>query len=698
MESMKRGILLLIMIGAAVSVFAVEPLQHNGSQAVLPATVAGDGESVASHDYTPGQVEYYLTDEEKTYVRPGLTVEIVDVEIPADRHPVVEVTFVDELGQPLDREGILTPGDISMSWVIAWYDGELRQYTAYTARVVESPITGESAEQATSDSGGSWEDPEIGRAIYTFGTQLPEDFDMSRTHTVYVYATRNTADILGKDYYSDPWLDFRPDGGEITEQWASMATATCNTCHDPLALHGGRRRAIEGCILCHNPQSTDPDTGNTVDLKVMAHKIHMGADLPSVQAGEPYIIIGYRGSVHDYSEVVFPQDIRNCWNCHTPDAAQGFVWYTYPARASCGSCHDNIDWETGEGHPGGPAFDDSACAACHQPEGAREFDPSVKGAHTIPTKSSQLAGLNMEITDVVDSAPGDMPTVFFTLTNDDGSMVTDIASLRTLTLRAAGPTGDTIDFMVDISQDARDATMSGDVYTKTFETPIPEDATGTWYFSADVRRVSNIEDGTTEGLDVTEGAYNPIFSAAVTDDEPMGRREVVDMDKCNACHDRLAFHGGQRFNVQECVMCHRPNETDLGDRPEEELPPESVHMKYMIHKIHTGHELVLDYTVYGFGSRPYNYNNVGYPGDRRNCMACHNEGTYGVPLPVGVLETETPYDWYTPMQPAAASCLPCHGTVDAAAHAFTNTAPFGESCGACHGDGRDYAVDKVHAR
>ncbi len=538
----------------------------------------------------------------------------------------------------------------------------------------------------------------MGRAIYTFGTQLPEDYDMSQTHTVYVYATRNTADILGKDYYSDPWLDFRPDGGEITEQWASMATATCNTCHDPLALHGGRRRAIQGCILCHNPQSTDPDTGNTVDLKVMAHKIHMGADLPSVQAGIPYQIIGYRGAVHDYSEVVFPQDIRNCWNCHTPDAAQNFVWYTYPARASCGSCHDNIDWETGEGHAGGPQFNDSACAACHPPEGTREFDASVIGAHTIPTKSSQLAGLNMEITDVTGAVAGGMPTVYFTLTNDDGTVVDDIASLRTLTLRAAGPTGDTIDYTLDISEDARDATMSGDVYMKTFTTPIPDDATATWTFSADVRRDSNIDDGTPEGLDVTEGAFNPIFYAAVTDDEPMGRRDVVDINKCNACHDMLSLHGGQRFNTQECVMCHRPNETDAGDRPEDELPAESVHMKYMIHKIHTGHELVLDYTVYGFGSRPHNYNEVGYPGDRRNCLACHEEGTYGVPLPEGVLETETPYDWYSPMQPAAASCLPCHGTVDAAAHAFTNTAPFGESCGACHGDGRDYAVDKVHAR
>jgi OmcA/MtrC family decaheme c-type cytochrome len=89
---------------------------------------------------------------------------------------------------------------------------------------------------------------------------------------------------------------------------------------------------------------------------------------------------------------------------------------------------------------------------------------------------------------------------------------------------------------------------------------------------------------------------------------------------------------------------------------------------------------------------------VGYPGDLRNCEGCHDSGTYSVPAPEGSAEVPTLRDWYSPKQPAAAACLACHSTVDAAAHAFTNTAPFGESCAACHGDDRDYSVDQVHAR
>jgi hypothetical protein len=35
---------------------------------------------------------------------------------------------------------------------------------------------------------------------------------------------------------------------------------------------------------------------------------------------------------------------------------------------------------------------------------------------------------------------------------------------------------------------------------------------------------------------------------------------------------------------------------------------------------------------------------------------------------------------------------------DNAAHAYINTAPFGEACASCHSGGMDYGVDKVHAR
>ena len=95
-----------------------------------------------------------------------------------------------------------------------------------------------------------------------------------------------------------------------------IKTASCNKCHDQLAFHGGSRRGMEMCVLCHTPQTVDPDTGNTVDMPVMTHKIHMGKELPSVQAGGKYQIIGHNQIESDYSTVGFPADVRRCEVCH----------------------------------------------------------------------------------------------------------------------------------------------------------------------------------------------------------------------------------------------------------------------------------------------------------------------------------------------------------------------------------------------
>jgi len=647
----------------------------------------------SSHDYSPSEIEFYLSKQDTDYIRPGLNVTVESLEVNAENRVVLLLTFKDDLDQPLDRAGKVTPGPIGISFVLAVYDGDLREYYAYTSRMSTSSITGMTAEQATSESNGTWEDLELGRARYTFATPIPSDADLTKTHTVAFYATRETTDIVGKRYYDNVEVDFRPDGGEVGAVWDAVATETCNGCHDPLALHGGRRQNTLLCVTCHSPQSTDPDTGNTVDMKVMIHKIHMGENLPSVQAGTPYQIIGFRNSVHDYSHVLYPQDVRNCETCHRPESPEGNIWYTRPTRAACGSCHDDVVWETGENHDPGPQMDDASCANCHSPEGEAEFDVSIRGAHIIETKSQQLAGLNAEIMEIIDTAPGQNPQVTFKLYNDDGSAV-DPSSLDRMRFLVGGSTGDYTEFF---REDGLTASFDGDTAVYRFESAMPEDATGSWVISADIYRFVNISIGMEE-TEVREAAFNPILYFAVTDAAPQARREIVDLDKCNACHDTLALHGGQRFAIEECVICHNPMEDDAVVRPEEELPAQSIHFKFMIHRIHTGHELTQDFTVYGFRGSVHNYNEVAYPGDRRNCEACHMPGTYGLPLPGSALPTITMRDPYTPMEPGTATCLSCHDSIDAAAHAFVNTAPFGEACSACHGDNREFSVEKSHAR
>jgi OmcA/MtrC family decaheme c-type cytochrome len=127
--------------------------------------------------------------------------------------------------------------------------------------------------------------------------------------------------------------------------------------------------------------------------------------------------------------------------------------------------------------------------------------------------------------------------------------------------------------------------------------------------------------------------------------------------------------------------------------------PESVHFKYMIHKIHRGADLERDYIVYGYRSSIHDeYNDVHYPGELSNCEGCHEEGTYTLPLPEGRLDTVAPGDFWSPMQPVASACLSCHDGAPAAAHAYNNTSEFGEACVACHGEGRTFSVEDVHDR
>ena len=276
--------------------------------------LAAKSDSIENGSYTTKDSEFYLTPEQILFIRPGLVMEITDVVIPADRQAEVTFTLEDPEGLPLDRNGVYTPGPVSTSFIIAYIGAGEEAYYSYTKRIQTSPITGDSAEQGTSDSGGTYTELAIGHYVYKFGTVLPEGYDMDVTHTVGSYARRDLTEFDLDRYVDNPLYHFVPSGSAMAEPRDIVTTETCNgRCHDPLAIHGGARQEVGLCILCHNPfQDIDPDTGNSVDMPLMVHKIHMGAGLAN-----GYNIIGYRQSNHDYSEVIYPAEIIECESCHT---------------------------------------------------------------------------------------------------------------------------------------------------------------------------------------------------------------------------------------------------------------------------------------------------------------------------------------------------------------------------------------------
>jgi OmcA/MtrC family decaheme c-type cytochrome len=442
----------------------------------------------------------------------------------------------------------------------------------------------------------------------------------------------------------------------------------------------------------------------TVDMPVMTHKIHMGADLPSVQAGMPYQIIGFQQGVNDYSTVHFPADVRRCEVCHeqgpvgTPaaPARQANAYLIRPSRAACGACHDNVNFATGENHIDLPQVSDNQCATCHIPQGELEFDASIKGAHTIPTHSLMLPGVVFEILGVDNGRPGQSPTVSFTIQDKTGN---PILPSEMTALRLVNSTGSAYDYPGFVSEDARRATASGNVYSYTFQRAIPADAQGTFAVGIEGYRAITLLPGTRKEMpNVRDAGLNKVFYYAVTDPTAAPRRTVVTQAKCASCHEFLELHGSNRNQVEHCLLCHNANETDTARRPADQQPPADIHFKTMIHKIHTGEELTADYTVYGFGNVPHNYNEVRYPGDRRDCGQCHVNNSEQLPLREGLLPTVAPRDLINPMQPVTAACLSCHTTRPAASHALLNTSVLGEACAVCHGPTSQFSINRVHAR
>jgi OmcA/MtrC family decaheme c-type cytochrome len=648
--------------------------------------------------FTAMDKAFYADASAINFVRPGLVLKIVSASIADDGTIKARFTLTDPKGLPLDKDGVTTPGAISTKFVVSWIPNNQRQYISYITRSVTSSITSHTAIQATSDSGGVYTKNADGDYSYTFKSKAPAGFDKTATHSIGMWAARDLSefDLAAIANYDSDVFNFVPNGAAVTKTRDVIRTQTCNKCHDPLSAHD-ERQGLELCILCHNPQSGDPDTDNTIDMKVMVHKIHAGSSLPSVKAGGKYQFIGYQNAVSDFSTVVFPADIRRCSFCHesTTGAAQSNAWLTNPNRAACGSCHDDVNFATGQNHVNMPEISDNQCAQCHTPQGELEFDASIMGAHTIPEFSSQLPGTVLAITDVRDGVAGKKPTVTFTVKDKSGNPITDISSMR-LSLVLAGPT---TDYATNPSESATKATGSGGTYTYTFTNSIPATAKGTYAVGIEGYQSVTINAGTVNATTVRDAGINKVFYFSVDGSKVAPRRQVVSLDKCNTCHSFLSLHGGNRNQIEQCVLCHNPNGTDVGNRPASQAPSQTIQMAYMIHRIHTGENSPREYTIYGFGGSVNDFTDIRYPGDRRNCNACHVNGSEQVPLPDGLLDVTSPRGLLNPVKPTTNACTGCHTDTPTASHALSNTTDkLGEACAVCHSASSDFGVSKVHAR
>ncbi len=697
----------------------------------------------------------------------------------------VELAITDDAGVPRSRDGVsiwftaaaLLPDPTS---------GE-PAWMSYVTRPVAGAFG--STNQPTADSGGVWTELAWGLYKYTFKATLPAGYPANATHRVALYARRPLP--TGGSEYENEFLDFVPSGVANMAGKAVASTEACNSCHSTLGLHGGPRRDLELCVTCHTPQLFDPDTENfskpgemnPLDMDVITHRIHSGHDLPSILAaqaagivGFKYEVIVYNASHHVYGEtladnmdagtlpqlagVALPMEIRNCTTCHTSGAPDSGAFKTTVTRAACTSCHDDVWFGSAATlppatatrpamnlHTGGPMADDASCAsaACHVEDlPDSEFDRSIAGAHVVPIHSTQLQGLGVDMVSV--GIVGTGVDVSFSITYGGVPMAPpiDTAVLTGAAVVISGPTtdydianfyrADVRSMMTAARYDAGTGRYTMTLPARAANDPyfpsgpvIPPGAEGTFAAGMDVRRTTTVA-GASGSFNVTEPPdTNDVTYFAVTDVDPQPRRLIVDQDACNTCHDTLLLHGGQRRDIEHCVLCHNPRNTDWARRPktagntnlaatQDGIEERSIDFKVMIHKIHTGEELVesVPYAIYGFGGSLHLFDEVRFPGKRNLCTTCHvdapKKSYMPESVPAGALftvanQTETlmhagtfvhgPGELEVP--PITAACTGCHDTASARVHAELNTNAAGEeACVVCHGEGREFSVEDMH--
>jgi OmcA/MtrC family decaheme c-type cytochrome len=559
-------------------------------------------------------------------------------------------------------------------------------------------------------------------------------------------------------------LDFVPAGTAGSTRDIVM-TSTCNQCHYQLTAHG-TRVDTRLCDTCHNPGSWVAGTPNTtVDFKVMIHKIHyniyngvsstnpnyLPRTLPSVDAGYPYMI----GST-DFSTPTFTQDARNCAKCHDGTlSAQGDNWKNEPSIASCGACHDNVyfgalpdpakPYQT-VAHPIGPALD-GECKYCHAPGEVAD----VTVAHTFPARlKAAAAKFQFNIISAAPTTPNSAPVITFSVTDPtNGNKPYDITadapftagSASTLNVRLGwttagiadiGNDGNGQDFGQPISMDALTTAVPGGTagtYTVTSAVAIPLTQTGTLRVMMDGHPAGDV---TTPGTFADRLAVKSVFKDFAITGAAVARRIVVDIAKCNVCHDVLSLHGTNRTNEpQVCAVCHNPNGTDKSQRPPgggiDGKAEEAIDFRTMIHGIHAGQASNGGFrekglVVYGFNNSVNDFSNVVFPGELSNCTACHTSTSYQLtgiwasPTASGILGTTTSTGASATdaadnlrTTPTAAVCTSCHDSMFARVHVTgvteagqfsvtqaTINASIPENCILCHAPGGPVDVKKVH--
>jgi OmcA/MtrC family decaheme c-type cytochrome len=552
-------------------------------------------------------------------------------------------------------------------------NGELDQWQSYVFRTENTtgnnnvgsgpggtPVLA-SAKQATTDpnTAASLVANADGYYTYTFTTNITDPtktdgvtFDPNATHRIAIQLSYNNR--AGEQVLVNPYIDVRFDsaGNSVIvtnpSQTRVMADInSCNGCHDKLALHGGGRVDVQYCVMCHNPRTVDANSGNVLTMSTMTHKIHAGRllkrELDAGRGGEQYVIWGFGASKHDYSEVGFPQDLRNCSVCHSatnPKTPQGDLWKTNISKEACLTCHASgppskfYTTHAQLANVSDPrTLANSTCLTCH-----REGTGLEPGRVHFNQNEEHSAKYKVVIDSATYDATGRKVTVKYSVvdpTNNNAkyNLVTPDCTGSGATLTCSNQTrfgnlrfylaypnmvGQSPLVTEFSSYNNGGSSANAFMYkgtndganNYTVDIPLPADGANAQAFgTARVVGIGQIKEAKLKvdwptdprPEDTPRTLINVVVQHANKDvllsGELQPRRQVVSNEKCNVCHGALgttsgsntladAFHSGARNTVESCNLCHDENRFSSTVMTNGMALSENYSFKRMIHGIH----------------------------------------------------------------------------------------------------------------
>lgn len=654
-----------------------------------PVTTTNESCNLCHGDMKPYNVTSFAQHDSAPYT-PNYTVAVDDVQFPdsnADALPnegmTVTFTVTDGNGNPVDLAADVAPAVTSASvnlsklvqdgtsTVFNWqnyYNSSVNAATVDSSGDVITPAL-PSAIQASKTSCAPVATATAGQYTCTVATDftavstpLAVTFAGSLTHRVAVYFGSH----LSAGFPGNGWADFVPStllaGGTFAAAEAAVVdtrdvatTESCDACHGKLSGHGGDRVTVQICVTCHNPGTTDPESGNVVDMSLMIHKLHAGEKLADINPGLTdaqldYTIYGHSASRHNYNELAFPGLLQNCEKCHTDSAAaegtvtaNGDAWKTAPNRSACGSCHivsfDSANTDIPL-HTGGEQLTDNFCGGCHAAA-------SIVTLHAIAgtTNTAELATSAVPVDGFF--AAGD--TIDFTLavkdTNGNVIDVTDPAALNAdrARLYLYGPRDDVKLVLMGGEEqiDLTSADIAGVTQDATgfhYQATIPADMKpGTYLAYAYVRYYADPADTAS----TRESAYQ-LITFQVND--AAVQQQVAGMG-CGKCHDNgsVAHNNAllETTGSDACLACHNGEHTfPISNR---------VHAAHAANSY--GDLYQLDSTTASGYKEPLKsgriWTDIEYPQAVTHCQTCHTSGN------TSYLE-----------KVSAAPCFGCHGGTD----------------------------------